>query len=181
MATIGKINIDFTILQELNPQLLKIQDVSDWFSAEDKQATLIVFPPGSTKGIANIFAKHETTILTSVNLGLSCLTTCGESELQDLSDGVWKICLQSAYQGLEKTRYFLKTDRFKIEWYKEFVNLGLEYVDTNNPKYEALYDARKHLSTAESFIIDGDFTKANREFNEAQKKLNKIRECKNCL
>ena len=181
MSQVGKIKIDFTILQELNPQLLKVQDASNWFSAEDKQATLIVTPPGSTKGIANVFAKHETTILTSVNLGLSCLTTCGESELQDLSDGVWTICVKSAYQGLEKTRYFLKTDRFKIEWYKEFANLGFEYVDINNVKYEALYDARKHLTTAEAFIIDGNFTKANREFTLAQKKLNKIRKCKDCI
>lgn len=174
---VGKIRIDFTVLQELNPQLLKIQDSSDWFSAEDKQATLTVVPPGSSKPIAFVFAKHETTILTSVNLGLSCLVECDDQKLEDLSDGIWKICLQSAYQGLDKTRYFLKTDRFKIEFYKEFANLGFQYVDTNNPRYEALYDARKHLSTAESFIIDGDFTKANREFTEAQKKFNKIRGC----
>lgn len=179
MPNIGKINIDFTVLQEINPQLIKIQDCSEWFSAEDKQATLIVTPPGSTKGIANIFVKHETTILTSQNLGLTCDLTC--TDLADLSDGVYKICLQSAYKGLNKTRYYLKTCRFKLEWYKEFANLGFQYVDTNNPKYEALYDARKHLSTAESFIIDGDFTKANREFNEAQKKFNKIRKCKDCL
>jgi hypothetical protein len=176
---VGKIRIDFTVLQELNPQLIKIQDASEWFSSEEKQATLIVFPPGSTKGIANVFAKHETTILTSKNLGLGC--DINSTDLADLSDGVWKICLQSAYQGLEKTRYYLKTCRFKIEWYKEFANLGFQYVDTNNPKYEALYDVRKHLSTAESFIIDGDFTKANREFTEAQKKFNKIRECQNCF
>lgn len=178
---IGKIFIDFTILQELNPQLLKVQDTSDWFSAEDKQATILITPPGSIKSINNTFAKHQTNIYNSTNLQLSCLTECGNQILQDLPDGIYKICLQSTYEGLGKTRYYLKTDRFKIEWYKEFVNLGLEYVDSNNIKYEALYDARKHITTAEAFTLDGDFTRANREFREAQKKLNKLRKCKECL
>ena len=42
-------------------------------------------------------------------------------------------------------------------------------------KYEALYECIKHIDTANSFTLDGDFTKANREFIEAQKKFNKIR------
>jgi hypothetical protein len=111
---------------------------------------------------------------------LSCLAECEEQSYQDLSDGIWKICVKSAYEGIEKTRYYLKTDIFRIEWYKEFSSKGLEYVNTNDPIYDALYDAEKHLTTAEAFMLDGDFTKANREFQEAQKKFNKIRTCKNC-
>jgi hypothetical protein len=68
-----------------------------------------------------------------------------------------------------------------IEWYKEWANIGLDYVDVNDKKYEALLDARKHLTSAESFTVQGDFTKASREFNEAQKKFNKIKKCTNCF
>lgn len=181
MNQIGKINIDFTVIQELNPQLIKVQDNSDWFFAEDKSATIIITPPGSSKGIVNVFAKKETNTFNSSNLGLSCITECTDQVHQPLSDGIWKITLQSIYQGLEKKRYYLKTDTFRIEWAKEFVNLGLEYVNTKDLKYEALYDCIKHLDTANSFTLDGDFTKANREFTEAQKKFNKIRKCQHTL
>jgi hypothetical protein len=44
----GEIFIDFTILNELNPQLIKVQDNSTWFIAEDKQATIFITPPGSS-------------------------------------------------------------------------------------------------------------------------------------
>lgn len=178
---IGKINIDFFVLSELDPSTIVIVDKSDWFSAEDKPATIIITPPGSSKGIANVFSKKQLNIFNSSNLGLSCISECKDQVYQPLSDGIWMICLQSIYQGIEKKRYYLKTDTFRVEWAKEFVNLGLEYVNTKDLKYEALYECIKHIDTANSFTLDGDFTKANREFIEAQKKFNKIRKCKNCL
>lgn len=177
---VGEIKIDFTIIPELNPQILKVCDNSDWFSAEDKQATIFIYPPGSGKAITHIFAKNKINTYNSSNLGLNCLTECGEQIYNDLSDGIYKICLKSAYEGLEKTRYYLKSDRFMVEFYKEFASKGLEYVNTNDPIYDALYDAKKHLTTAEAFMLDGDFTKANREFQEAQKKFNALRKCKDC-
>jgi hypothetical protein len=177
----GEIFIDFTILNELNPQLIKVQDNSTWFIAEDKQATIFITPPGSSIAITNIFSKNETNIFNSVNLELSCLAECAEQKYINLSDGIWTLCLKSAYEGFEKKRYHLKSDTFMIEWYKEWANIGLDYVDVNDKKYEALLDARKHLTSAESFTVQGDFTKASREFNEAQKKFNKIKKCTNCF
>ena len=178
---IGTIKIDFKILPTLDPTIIMVADNSNWFSAEDKVSTISITPPGSTKSINNIFAKKQVNIFNSVNLQLSCLTECGEQEYVSLSDGIWKITVKSAYQGLEKTRYYLKTDRFLIEWYKEWINTGLEYTDTKSLIYEALLDSRKHLYSAEGFMLDGNFSKASREFIEAQKKFNKLRECKDCL
>jgi hypothetical protein len=178
---IGKINIDFKIVPVLDPTILMIADNSDWFSAEDKESNIIITPPGSKKEINNIFSKRQLNIFNSSNLGLSCVSECKEQEYLDLSDGIWVICLKSAYQGLEKKRYYLKTDRFLIEWYKEWILSGLDYTDTKNIMYDKLLDVRKHLYSAEGFTLDGDFTKANREFVEAQKKFNTIRKCKDCL
>lgn len=177
---IGVIKIDFTIVPELNPQIIKICDNSDWFSAENKQSTLYIIPPGSTKANTSIFAKHKINTYNSTNLQLSCLTECGENKLVDLTDGIYTIILKSAYEGIEKTRYHLKTDRFMVEWYKEWASTGLTYVDSKNPKYDALMDSRKHLITAEAYTIEGNFVLASREFQEAQKKFNKIRKCKDC-
>lgn len=178
---IGKINIDFKILPTLDPKIIMVADNSDWFSAEDKQATISITPPGSTKAINNIFAKHKVNTYNSSNLGLECIEQCKEKEYAPLSDGIYKITLKSAYQGLEKTRYFLKTDVFLTEWFKEWINTGLDYTDVKNAIYDSLLDARKHLYSAEGFVLEGDFSKANREFTEAQKKFNKLRKCKDCL
>jgi len=179
---VGTISIDFTVDSAgLNAEVIRVIDNSQWFSAEDMQATIYIFPPGSSRAITHVFAKNKTNTYNSSNLGLECLAVCDETQqYSPLSDGIWKIRLTSAYEGLEKTRYYLKTDLFRIEWYKEFASKGLEYVNTNDPIYEALYDSEKHLTTAEAFMLDGDFTKANREFQEAQKKFNALRKCKDC-
>ena len=172
-----KVVVDFKILPVLDTKIISVCDNSEWGVAEDKQSTILIYPPGSSKAIANIFAKHKINTYNSSNLGLSCTTPCEDTEAVDLSDGIWKITLLSAYQGLEKTRYYLKTDRFKIEWYKEWLGTGLDYTDTKDLRYDALLDCRKHLISAEACTIDGDFTRASREFQEAQKKFNKIRKC----
>lgn len=179
---VGNISIDFTIDSAgLNPQLIRVIDNSEWFFAEDKQSTIFIYPPGSSRAITHIFAKNKVNTYNSVNLQLSCLTECGEQTYSDLNDGVWKVCVKSAYEGLEKTRYYLKTDRYQVELAKEWINTGLDYTDTKDARYDALSDSKKHLTTAEAYMLDGDFTKANREFQEAQKKFNNIRKCKNCF
>lgn len=178
---IGNINIDFKVLSPLDPSILMIADNSDWFSVENMQSTISITPPGSTKAITNTFAKHKLNTFNSINLGLSCLKECGEQQYTDLNDGIWKIVLKSTFEGLEKTRYYLKTDRYMVEWYKEWINIGLTYNKAESLKYDALMDARKHLITAKAHTVDGNFTYANMEFQEAQKKFNELRKCKDCL
>jgi hypothetical protein len=178
---IGKINIDFKILSPLDPSILMIADYSDWFSAENSQSTISITPPGSTKAITNNFAKNKINTFNSVNLGMSCLIECEEQKNIDLNDGIWKIVLKSAYEGLEKTRYYLKSDRFMVEWYKEWINIGLTYDKSETLMYDALMDARKHLITAKAHTIDGNFVYADREFQESQKKFNSLKKCKDCL
>ena len=171
------VDIDFKVLSTLDTKIIMLADNSVWGAAEDKQSTILITPPGSSTPIANIFAKHKINTYNSSNLGLSCISECAEQEHSDLNDGIWKITLKSAYQGLEKTRYYLNTSRFRVEWYKEWLNTGLDYTDTKDSRYDALLDCRKHLISAEACTIDGDFTRASREFQEAQKKFNKIRKC----
>jgi hypothetical protein len=177
---IGKVTIDFKILPALDTKVIMVADNSDWFSAENLQSTILVTPPGSIKAITNVFSKHKINTFNSSNLGLNCVTECGEQKYIDLSDGIWKICVKSGYENIEKTRYFLKTDRFMLEWYKEWITTGLTYTDVKNPKYDALMDSKKHITSAEAYTLGGDYTSASREFREAQKKLNEVRKCKNC-
>ena len=123
--SIGKIEIDFNVLSPLDPKILVLCDNSNWLTAEDKPAYISITPPGSSKAITNIFSKHKVSTFNSTNLQLISFISCSEQGNLDLPDGVWKICLQSSYDKLEKTKYHLKTDRFLVEWYKEYVNFGL--------------------------------------------------------
>lgn len=175
-----KVNVDFKILPILDAQIISVADNSDWGVAEDKQSTIYITIPGASTPIANIFAKHKINTYNSTNLQLSCLSDCGEQSYISLPDGIYTIRLTSAYENLEKTRYYLKTDIFKIEWYKEWIGGGLDYTDTKDQKYDALLDCRKHIVSAEAYTIEGDFTRASREFKEAQQKFNKLRKCKDC-
>ena len=178
---IGKITVDFKVLTPLEPTLLIIIDNSEWLSAADKQSFISIYPPGSQRAITNIFSKHKLNIFNSVNLQLSGFEKCEEQELAPLPDGIWKICVKSSYKDLDATKYHLKTDSFMVLWYKEWIKVGFEYSNLQDNKYDALNDVRKHITTAEGFTLQGDFVKAGREFEEAQKKFDKLTECKNCL
>ncbi len=181
MAEIGKIIINFTIIPDYDPTTLIVGDLSDWKGAENLPATICITPPGSTKGITEIFQKHKLNIFNSVNLGLSCVEECQEQTYTDLPDGIWTIVLKSGYEDLEKTVYYLKTDRFQLELDKIYVRAGMDF-DMNRKQFrEDLQDLHFLVNAAHAQVRVGDHAKAHRDFLEAQYILQKYIECKNCL
>lgn len=179
--SVGKIKVDFTVIPDFEPSTIIIGDLSEWRTAENLPSTICITPPGSKKSINTIFQKHRLNIFNSQNLGLSCIKECEEQERIDLPDGVYTITLKSGYEGFEKTRYYLKTDRFTLELDKIYVRAGLEF-DKNKKQFrEDLQDLHFLLNSAHSQVRVGDFVKSNRDFTEAQKILKKYIDCKNCL
>ena len=174
---IGSINIDFSIISTGEPKYIWVGDNSRWYSAENLPSVIEITPPGAISPIIHTFQKYKLNIFQSVNLSMSCLAVCTEQNYTPLPDGIWQFTVKSGYEDIEKTRYYLKTDRFTVEFYKEWINTGLDYTDTKDKRYDALLDCKKHLISAEAYTLEGNFTKANREFQEAQKKFNKIRKC----
>jgi hypothetical protein len=178
---IGKIRINFTVIPDYDPQTLIVGDLSDWKGAENLPSTICITPPGSTKAINNTFQKHRLNIFNSVNLGLSCVAECGEQSYTDLQDGIWKLILKSGYDGLEKTVYYLKTDRFQLELDKIYVRSGLEF-DKNKKQFrEDLQDIHFLINSSHAWVRQGDYSKSSRDFQEAQTILKKYMECKDCL
>ncbi len=178
---VGKINIDFTIIPDFEPSHIVVGDLSQWKSAENLPATICITPPGSKKSINTVFQKHRLNIFNSQNLGLSCIKECEEQELVDLQDGIWTLRLLSGYEGIEKTRYYLKTDRFQLELDKIYVRAGLEFDKEQKQFREDLQDLHFLINAAHAQVRVGDFAKANRDFIEAQTILKKYIDCKNCL
>ncbi len=174
------VNIDFIVLNTVDPKTICIGDKSAWGIAETQPAYLLVYPPGSTTSINLSFVKHNLMFLTSDNLGLSCIEQCATQKLEDLDDGVWQFCLQSNYEGLNKSRYFLKTDSLRIEIDKLYIKEGIEY----NPEsviVKALEKTEWLLNVAQAAMREGDKQKAMKAFNIACKTVEKYKDCKNCI
>lgn len=177
----GKIIVDFEVYNSHNPQTLIVGDHSYWKNAENLPAYLLVTPPGSKTPISNVFKKHRLNIFQSVNLGLSCLTECDEQKYEDLNDGIWTFVLKSGYEGFEKTRYYLKTDRIRLQLDQVYIKAGLEYSKEDKQLRNDLSDIEFLLRTAEARTRSGDWFKASRDFDEAKSILKRYQECKNCL
>lgn len=179
MSTVGKIHINFNVYSN-SPSHLYIEDLSTWLYAEDLPAYIQVTIPGSKKPKTFSFQKHKRNIFNSHNLGLSCFSgNCQEEKYVDLPDGTYTICLKSGYENIEDSKYYLKTDRFEVEYNKVLIKYGIDDVDQ---KIINLMTKIKYtLDVAKSHAMFGDVVKANRYFIEAKKLLNRYLECKDCV
>lgn len=177
---IGKVEVDFGVFPDYDPKYLMVADKSQWFKAQTLPSVIEVIPPGSTKPITNTFQKDRINAFTSVNLGLSCLKTCGEQTLQDLQDGIWTITVKSGYEGIEKQRYFLKTDLLRRDIDEAYAKHSLEYDMFDKEYRENLSDMEFLLSASQAHIRRGDIVRASRDYNQAVEISKKYLDCKNC-
>lgn len=179
---VGQININFDITSS-SPKNIKIWDDSDWVYAEELPAYFQILTPGASKKINFTFLKHQINTLNSHNLGLSCLSgNCKEEHYVDLPDGIYTITVKSSYQGIEATKFYLKTDGFELEFAKAYIaNISLNYDEDNKILVQKFTFISGMLLGAKSHTKNGDFTKANRFFEEAKKLLKKHIECRDCI
>lgn len=176
-----KIKINFQVLESNNPQLLLVADVSKWEYAENLPAYLFITLPGSSNPLQFSWKKESINSFNSHNFGLSCVTECGEQEYRDLPDGVYTINLKSGYEGIEATKYYLKTDRFENELSKVIIKNGTEYDPKDKDFRDDIFQIKWILLTAKAKAYQGDFVYAGRYFEEAKKLLKTYVECKDCL
>lgn len=179
------IKIDFTILPTKEPKEIVLLDTSQWGVAYNQPAYLSILPPGYTNYINHSFVKQTYTILNSSNLGMGCITgECNGGELEDLDDGIWEFCLKSAYQGIDKKRFFLKDDKLRTEIDKIritlFENQGFNF-PTKNETVKQLNTIEFLLATAHSLIRQGRNNDAMKGYNESVKLVEKLKKCHDCI
>lgn len=175
------IKVDFQVLETYDPKYLLIGDTSVWEYAKNKPSYILITPPGSSTTHDFIFKKKSMNNFNSHNLGLSCFTNdCKEEEYVDLNDGVYTICVKSFFEGIEKLRYYLKTDRFEIELRKAIIKNGLEYDEKDKDFRETVSQIKWYMDTAKSWAAEGDFVNSNRFFSKAKKMLTQYIDCKDC-
>ena len=178
------IKIDFTILPTKEPKEIVLLDTSQWGIAYNQPAYLSILPPGYTNYINHSFVKQTYTILNSSNLGMGCITgECNGGELEDLDDGIWEFCLKSAYEGINKKRFFLKDDQLRTEIDKIRIRLldtqGFTFVRTQTTdQLEIIEDI---LAGAHSMLREGRNNDTMKGYNEASKLVDKLKQCRDCV
>jgi hypothetical protein len=166
-----KINLDFYILETGSPKIISIYDNSDWEYAEDLPSYLIIKIPGSKKDKTFSYKKGAINTLNSHNLGLSCLKgNCTEEVYVDLPDGIYTITVKSGFENIETTKFYLKTDRFFIEYAKVLIKYGFEY-NKEETFINYMTKIKFLVEVAKSHAILGDFVNAQRYFEETKQML----------
>ena len=179
MSTIGTININFSIFSD-SPTHLHVFDLSDWFYAENLPAYISITTPGSKKSKTFAFAKGKHNSFNSHNLGLSCLRgDCKEEEYVDLPDGIYCITVKSGFEGIETTKFYLKTDLFNIDFSKTVIQYGLDFKEEDKDFIDSMTKIKFLEGVAKSHAMLGDFAKAQRFFEDAISLLKKNSSCKN--
>ena len=174
----ANIIVDFTVYSD-SPLFLHVMDLSDWQYSEDLTAYCQITPPSAKKPKNYSFTKHKTNSFNSNNLGLSCLNNnCDDQEYIDLPDGIYTIKLLSGYENVDKTKYYLKTDRFELEYAKV---LRKHKTNVEQDFINLMTRINYTLEVSKSFTINGDFYEANKYFQEAKKLLKTYMECKDCV
>lgn len=179
MEVIGKINVNFSVSSD-NPKYLYITDLSDWVYSENLPSYVEIIIPGSKKVKTYSFKKHKNNIFNSHNLGLSCFKgDCNDENYVDLPDGIYSVCVKSGYENIEDTKYYLKTDKFEIEYGEVVTKVSLDNLEQNF--INLMLKIKYILDVAKYHTMLGNFMKANRYFEESSKLLRRFKECKDCL
>ena len=177
MTQVGNININFTVFSD-SPMYISIADLSDWLYAINLPAYLSITIPGSKKPKVFSFTKERINVFNSHNLGLSCLKgDCTEEEYVELPDGIYTIKIISGYVGIDKERYYLKTDKIELELAKSITLIGFDFTDESFKKSKPFQKIRWLINVAKSWTKLGDFVKADRFFQEAVRVFNQ-QKCK---
>lgn len=174
---LGRINIDFQVINSNDPALLLVADFSDWNHIDNKPAVIEITLPGSSQAVSYNFVKHTVNPFNSLNLYLNC-SDC--QEYSDLPDGIYTITVKGSPDTFFKTRYYLKLDKTRLELDKIYAGAGLEYAKDDKAMRDALSVIEFYLKVASAHTRRGNIGKAHQFFIEAQNLIERNKGCKNC-
>lgn len=168
-----QVTIDFDIMSN-GVNTLMIADNSYWAYAETLASYVSVTTPGSATPITVSLNKNKVNTFNSHNLGLSCFSGDCNEQFVELPDGIYTVKVYSSYEGINLEKFYLKTDRFELEFAKIAVKHGFEYSGDDILFQDKMLSVQWLLTVAKSHSKLGDFVKAQRFFEQAKKLL------KNC-
>ena len=133
-------DIDFQVINTLDPRVMPIADTSEWGQIEGKASIIEVILPGEESPIINYFDKSKINIMNSSNLKLICTVDCAEVELINLPDGIYEITVKGSPDTFFKTRKYLRTTLTQLELDKIFIQLNLTCKEKDTNILDTLYN-----------------------------------------
>ena len=179
-SVVGQVKIDFEVIPTYEIYTLWVGDSSDWKYLEDKESTIGIKVPNSTKELLFPFKKKSLNIFNSNDLGVSCFKSCAEQEHIPIPDGLYTIKVYSSSQYQNKERWFFKTDNLQLEVDKAFIKLGFEYKKEDEDYIKNLSLIDFFLKAVHSATRLGDQIKAQAYYEQAKELLKQYQNCKNC-
>lgn len=179
MASELSIKIDFKVIESNDPKYLFVGDISKYGVAQNHPAYIRILPPGASEWITNGLLKNQFNVFHAQNLGLDCIIDGCDREYSDLEDGVWEICVETAFTDISKKKYYLKTDALRQEIDKLYIKAGLDYCESSVIIKE-LRKVEFFLSAANAYMKKGDHVKAKKAYDLSQKTTERISNCRDC-
>lgn len=181
MSDIGKIQLNFQVLDSGDPKVLLIADFSRWRVIKNLPAYIEITLPGRRKPVVSVFHKEKINGFNSISLGTSMHVDC-EENFQDLPDGIYEICLRGGKEGSRTFhRYYLKKDKFQQHLDEVWLRLNLEYSVFDKELRDSLFVIEGFLRAASAATRKGEIPKANDFFKLALSRLEAYKECKDCI
>lgn len=163
-----EIIIDFDILPS-SPRTIRVYDASEWSYASKKTSYIQIVPPGSIKCVTLPFKKKGINTINAKDLGLGC---------GDLPDGLYEIKVLSKLEGIEETKYYLKTDTLEYNLSKSIIKIN-ELSTFGKKEKESVFQLKWLLEVAKSYTKEGSYQEALRAYSMA-KSLSDTINCKSC-
>ena len=175
------INIDFNVIETDNHKTLLVADNSNWSVTENEPSIIEITLPGMKNPVVNYFDKKSINNFNSINLNLSCVGgACDDLERTELPDGVYTICVKASPSTYQETKYYFRTNKIRER-------LDLLIIDSNigcgesKVDFKDIMDIDMLIKSVEAHTRFGDINTASRDFNLANKLLDKFSKCKDCI
>jgi hypothetical protein len=178
---IGKIKIDFQILDTKDPRVILVADNSYWRHIEDKPSIIEVTLPADTEPVVYNFKKNRINSFNSSNLMLNCTEGCEDVELIDLPDGIYIITLKGSPDTFNKTKKYFKSDKIELELDKIYINLRLECEKLNTEASDKIDKINLLLRATSAHVRFDNICKANETYQLAKEIMEELKNCRECV
>lgn len=168
----NSIIVDFNVSSNL--YFLKIEDLSCWGVSETKPAVIEITLPGYSKPIRKYFPKNNV-VYDAESLDLVCNEACVRTELPD---GIYKIKLSASPSSFFNEVFYLKTDKLRKTFDLAYIsNLSANECTSCHQEFISLEFKMRQL---EALVRQGEVKQANYLYSKIEKKVNKLKNCKDC-
>ncbi len=173
---LNKVNIDFHILDVLNPKWFAVADNSEWGGILEKPSIIEVTVAGFNEPNVTFYTKCGINQFNSRTLGLDC-GKCGE--LVDLPDGIYTITVKGSPDKYQKTKEYIRTTQMQLKMDKLLISAVNSCGEFDKNLKEKIRNVDFLIRAAKANIRYDNRCRAFELFNEANKLLDKVSKCSN--